>query len=251
MSVVVSGDLTAPQTENLSRCGMFKYSLPVLAFPVLAFVFLASAPCPALAQGGGGPCDLASARAIAHMYIVANPLLAQKYQRTFPMSDPHPWLVYEVNSNPTLFGEASTAIQCGKALGTRLVQLGIQSFNPNSYNDVMRRFGGTVVNEFAPQVAQSLDKDAVYFVTLGQELIWLTNVLPAAAQGNWVPYNDTGSSDIQRQRIRANLPVFNQMIQTFYAIDPVLAENALNFQLSMNPFIEQQIVVLALINVGS
>jgi hypothetical protein len=62
---------------------MFKYSLPVLAF-----VFLASAARAVFAQSGGGPCDLASARAIAHIYIVANPLLAQKYQRTRLMSDP-------------------------------------------------------------------------------------------------------------------------------------------------------------------
>jgi hypothetical protein len=96
----------------MSRFGVFKYFLPVLAF-----VFLVGAPCPVLAQGGGGPCDLRAARVFANMFEDSMPPLVQNIQPTRPINDPHPRLVTEVKDLPVAFSETAPAIQCGKALG--------------------------------------------------------------------------------------------------------------------------------------
>jgi hypothetical protein len=186
------------------------------------------------------------------MFVVANPVLAQQYERTRPITDPNPRLINEVRSYPTVFGESSTAILCGRALGARLVQLGVQSFNPNAYSDVLNRFGGGALGEFTPQVAQSLNQNATYFATLGQELTWLSQVLPAAAEGNWGPYLSTGTSTMYRQMMRQNLVYLNQMAQ-ISETNPQLQATfnmMLNATIGISPYIEQQIVVLALTNVG-
>jgi phosphoribulokinase len=115
----------------------------------------------------------------------------------------------------------------------------------------MGRFGGSSVAEFAPQVAQSLNKDAVYFVTLGLELQWLSQVLPAAAQGDWSPYNSTGT--VYRQSMRQHLLYFNQLYQ-LTSVNPqnlALIDNMVTaFVAQIDPLIEQQIVVLAVTNLG-
>jgi hypothetical protein len=185
------------------------------------------------------------------MYVSANPLLAQKFQRTRPINDPHPALVQDVSSYPDVFKESSSVIVCARALGALLIERGVVSFNPNAYSDVMKRFGGTRAAEFAPQVAQSLNKDALYFIALGQELQWLSQVLPAAVRGDWGPYLSTGT--LFRQTTRQQLIYFNQMDQIFGANpqNRAFLENAMAAFLSqIDPLIEQQIVVLAVTNLG-
>jgi hypothetical protein len=116
----------------------------------------------------------------------------------------------------------------------------------------MGRFGGSaVLSEFTPQVIQSLNQNAAYFINLGDECIWLATVLPAAAQGNWGPYLDTVT--LYRQPIRLQIAYFNQMYQALGA-DPAtraLMDNVLSFMASqVSPYLKQQIVVLAVTHVG-
>ena len=216
-------------------------------FEVALRVFCAFALClivgpffrPAVAEEG--PCNLTYARAVAKTYVLANPLLAQRYERTRQIKDPHPYLVGFVKDYPQLFAQSSRHTRCARVLGQILIQLGVNAYNPNAFNDVMGRFGGTQVAELTPRVIQSINEDAVKMVTLGQELLWLSQVLPEAAQGNWKPYVSTGT--IFRQRIRQEMVMVNRMA----LFDPAFADILIRVAAAAgNQFVSQQIVVLAL-----
>jgi hypothetical protein len=135
-------------------------------------------------------------------------------------------------------------MQCGKALGARIIQLGIQAFNPHAFDDVMSRFGGRYP-EFTPDVIQHLNDYADRLMNLGTELTWLSQVLPAAAQGDWGPY--LNNPTIFRQNVRLGIVYINSLSQ----MNPALVDFAIRANASeADAFVEQETVMLALTHVG-
>lgn len=89
------------------------------------------------------------------------------------------------------------------------------------------------------QVDASMRSYGSDMFAMGQELLWLANVLPAAAQGNYTPYNTTGTDT--RRMMHQVLPMYQMLCQ----MDPSSCQIMLGVFREMTPQIEQQIYFLA------
>lgn len=166
-------------------------------------------------------------------------LLGRAFRLANPMNDPRE-LAGFLQQNRSAFKENGSAIRCAKALGTAMMQQGVNAFSEMSYNDA---YGGALQmganGDQARQIANSMTSGAVDVYIMGEELIWLSKVLPAAALGNWQPFNTTGT--MQRQQARQYLPFYRQMSQMDPAISAIFEQTMQQFA----PLIEEQVVVYA------
>lgn len=166
-------------------------------------------------------------------------LLGRAFRLANPMNDPRELEVF-LRQNRSAFRENGSAVRCAKALGNAMVRQGVNAFSEMSYNDA---YGGALQmganGDQARKIANSMTSGAVDVYMMGEELIWLAKVLPAAEQGNWQPFNTTGT--IQRQQARQYLPFYRQMRQMDPAISAVFEQTMKQF----GPLIEEQVVVYA------
>ncbi len=162
------------------------------------------------------------------------------YRLAFPLADPNR-LREVVQQKRTLFAKNSVLIRCAKALGSKLTAQAVMSFAKSDYNGAYGRaleMGTT--GEQARAVADGLQSGSLDMFTMGQELLWLAQVLPAAAEGDWKPFETTGT--LSRQQIRQYLPFLQQML----AQDPAMAVVVDQAMVQCGPMIEEQIVWLAM-----
>jgi hypothetical protein len=75
---------------------------------------------------------------------------------------------------------------------------------------------------------------------MGQELQWLAQVLPPAAEGDWGPYENTGTP--MRNQVRQVLPI----LQIASQMDPSLAAIVDNVMKQFEPIVADQVAMLAL-----
>ena len=181
---------------------------------LVMFVFLSSA----------NACNSNTARLLAKAYALSQPLSTGN-------------LEYYLRSNRQAFQESGRAIKCAKKLGTFLQTNGLRTFDSHAYERVMEIAPPELAGS-ARETAQSLQSGSLDAYTIGKELLWLSQVLPAATQGNYEPFNNTGT--YLRQQMRQYMRI----------VGPILRENQglinhLNKTL-INPLIEEQITMLAL-----
>jgi hypothetical protein len=153
-------------------------------------------------------CTLETARAIGNLYLLSMPLMD------------HEDLVTFVQQNKSSLTEGSNIIQCMQKAGSRLTGAGINAYNPADYNKVHGRvleMGGTA--DMAQDIASSMERPAMQALAMGQELLWLAKVIPEAANGNWDPYNNTGT--LLRQGMIEEIRLFK--MQMSY-LDPSVDE---------------------------
>jgi hypothetical protein len=157
-------------------------------------------------------CDAATSRLVAHAYVLSIPL----------MSDENDLMSF-MNSNPGNFTEGGAAIRCMQSLGNALVNRGMAMSNQFSGQPATSIFGGRMPGGLAQlpgQVDSALRSYGTDWINLGQELRWLSQVLPPAARGNFSPYNTTGT--VMRQNLRQTLAIYCQsdarLCQTVQAI---------------------------------
>lgn len=176
-------------------------------------------------------CDEASSRLVAKAYVLTIPLLNRANE-----------LIPIMQSNQAHFSQGGSAIRCMQNLGAALVQGGLAQNNQFGGNTATERFGGQMPPGLAHlpgQVDNSMQSYGSDMFTMGQELRWLANVLPAAAQGNYVPYNTTGTQT--RRTMNQVLPIYQMLCQ----MDPSICQMMLGMLGEMTPQVEQQIYLFA------
>lgn len=176
-------------------------------------------------------CTPQTARILGRVYVKANPL-----------SD-HSDIVALVQQYSEHFMEGSPVINCATSLGNRLVMQGLSSFSQNDYNRAYGRsleLGATM--EQARDIGNSISSGSVDLFIMGKEMLWLAQVLPYAARGDWGPFQNTGSE--VRTQVRQILPIYNMMLQ----MDPAMAQMVNEIMRQFEPIAEEQIVMLALMS---
>ena len=173
-------------------------------------------------------CQERAARALGRVYWLANPL-----------SDPADAVRY-VLKDPVMFASDGPAIRCAEKLGNWLLQAGLSSISQGDRDLIYERalkMGSTARQ--ADEVARSVSSGAVDAFVMGQELLWLAQVLPQGASGNWDPYLSTGTPT--REQARQLLPVYRQLLVQ----DPAMVQIMDDMMAQFGPIVEEQIVTLA------
>ena len=176
-------------------------------------------------------CDEVSSRLVAKSYVLTMPLLGRDNE-----------MVPLMQSNREYFAQGGGAIRCMQRLGTTLVQGGLARSREFSGSSATERFGSSMPEGLAHlpgEVDASMGSYGSDMFTMGQELLWLANVLPAAAQGNYTPYNTPDTTT--RRMLYQVLPMYQMLCQ----MDPSICQMMLGMFREMAPQIEQQVYVLA------
>jgi hypothetical protein len=120
-----------------------------------------------------------------------------------------------------------------------LINQAIVSFKPGDYDRAYGRALDMGANgEQARGVANSLQSGNLDMLRMGQELVWLANVLPAAADGNWTLFDTTGT--YLRTTYRQMKPFMDEMS------DPEVRAIVQNVRGQYEPIVEDQIMWLAI-----
>lgn len=182
-------------------------------------------------DGGAHACDETSSRLVARSYVLTMPLLGRDNE-----------MVPLMQSNRSYFAPGGPAIQCMQSLGTALIRGGLNMSGEYSGSSATERFGGSMPPGLAHlpgEVDRSMGGYGSDILTMGQELLWLAQVLPSAAQGNYTPYNAGGTTN--RQLAFRVLPMYRMLCQ----MAPAICEMMFNMFNEISPQIEQQVYVLA------
>lgn len=177
-------------------------------------------------------CDDNASRLVAKTYMLANPVLIRENE-----------IIPLIQSNLASFNPGGRAIRCMQKLGAALSNNGLAQFQQNNGNAVGEGYAGAMpegLEHLPGDVADSLNSYVSDVYAMGQELIWLANVLPSIAQGNYTPYNSTGT--YTRQMLRQVWPIYQHLCQ----IDPSSCQPLFNTLNQVSPQLELQIYSLAL-----
>jgi len=181
-------------------------------------------------------CDEQAARLAARAYVLSIPLVQGGEQ-----------LLSLLQGNRGAFSQDGEATGCLRRLGQRLTSSGMQQAQELEDYSATEQFGGSMPEELSQlpgQVDQTLGAYAGNTIMMGQELLWLSRVLPAAAHGNTGPYHTT-ATPARRMAIQV-MP----MLQMLCGMDPT-ACSALNGSLrAVLPHLERQVRAMALAAAG-
>jgi hypothetical protein len=148
-------------------------------------------------------CNEADATLLAEAFYLAMPLWE------IPGLDPPESFEDLIErTGPEHFSAAQGVVQCANALGQFLVIRGLSAYDPKAYDRAMA-VAPAGAEHLAPEVAQSLNSGSVDLVQMGQELIWLSQVLPQMAKGDFTDFNESGT--MARQMFRQALPQLKLM----------------------------------------
>jgi len=114
-------------------------------------------------------------------HVVARAFLFNNFLNLDEMSD-------LLNQNKVLFLPGGSALRCMQSLGIKLTQAGLNAYDPKALERAYRTGGPP---EMAEQVARKINSGSANLNAMGQEFLWLAEVLPAAVQGNAQPYLST------------------------------------------------------------
>ena len=176
-------------------------------------------------------CDEMSSRLVARTYVLTMPLLGRDNE-----------MIPLMQSNRGYFTQGGGAIQCMQRLGTALIQGGLARSGDFSGSSATERFGGSMpegLGHLPGEVDASMGSYGSDMFTMGQELLWLARVLPAAAQGDYTPYKTPGTTT--RRMMYQVLSIY----QMLCSMDPSICQMMLGMLREMAPQIEQQVYVFA------
>ncbi len=117
-------------------------------------------------------------------------------------------------------------------------------YDAGAHDKVVDQFGGAdLPPEIYQDVSNGINESAQQMFAAGLELDWLGRVLPAAAQGDWRPYLETGTDS----RVAARqATVFLRAMMGDLELARYLWQ-AQGYYPDLQNDIEQQVVLLALI----
>ena len=171
-------------------------------------------------------CDEETSRLVAKAYVLSAPLIGRENE-----------LIPLIQSNPDDFNEGGRAIRCMQSLGTALAQGGLEQSKQFSDVWTIERFPSmpTGLEHLTGQVDASLRSYGSDMFSMGNELVWLSQVLPPAVQGNYTPYKTTGTSS--RRMAAQALPNYQMLCQ----MNPGACRMMQAMFLEMEPMLEEQI----------
>lgn len=174
--------------------------------------------------------------------VQAARVLGRAYYLAMPLLEPSELANY-VQQNRDYFVENGPAIRCASELGNKLIYQAVSSYSPSDYDRAYERsleMGATM--EMADSVANSIRSGNLELFAMGQELLWLAKVLPHAAEGDWTPFNTTGTD--ARITTRNYLNIVNSMGMMDPETLQIMKESMTQFQ----TLAEDQIVFLAMMS---
>ncbi len=133
-----------------------------------------------------------------------------------------------VAENRAHFAENGDAIRCARAVSAALLQGAIQSYDPGALRrqqELNTQLGSMGISPGAAQPSASM-----IFYEMGQQMAWLTKVLPPAARGDYGPLH-TPVTETQRMKAFATQMLKSLlqdpvMGQTFVQMEPLIREAA-------------------------
>ena len=176
-------------------------------------------------------CDESSSRLVAQVYVLANPVAGRENE-----------IVSLMQQYPNYFRDHGGVIRCMQRLGNALIGSGLAHYQQYAGNPAQQAYGGQLpegLQHLPGEVDDSLRSYGSDMFAMGQEFLWLARVLPPAAQGNYGPYNRTGTDT--RQTLRQVWPIYQQMC--FF--DQSMCQILTNVLDQMSPHLEQQIYAMA------
>ena len=164
--------------------------------------------------------------------------MGRLYYLSNPMGDGND-LVAFVNQYGTRLASGGDLIKCAEELGKRLIVQSLNAFSLADYHDAygsVLAMGGT--RDQARGVASDIQGGAVDMFMMGKELLWLAEVIPQAAMGDWSLYSNTGTE--MRNSIRQVLPIINMVMGS----DPAMAQLVNSVIAQFGPLAEYYVVML-------
>lgn len=169
-------------------------------------------------------CDPASARDLGALMIQSSPIIEMNDDRVHNFGN---W----ISGNAQFLKSNGPIIECARNLGNALISRGLSSYMQTDYDDAYGRvlsMGGNMDDGHA--VADSMTSGALDAMMMGKELLWLAQVIPAGAEGNWEPYFSSGTS--ARQQFRQMIPILKvsglgnaeQLMPYFSQYEPILQD---------------------------
>jgi hypothetical protein len=154
------------------------------------------------------PCTDIAANALARAYRLAMPIDRGSF--TFTIDESSPLAAY-VRDHRALFKRDGAAVRCATALGRHVVSLGVKTLRNRQdvYDGVMNGWGGQSP-DIAASVALELINQGADMYALGNELIWLAQVLPDVTKSRYDSFNQADSET--RQTLKQYIPLFDTAI---------------------------------------
>jgi hypothetical protein len=187
-------------------------------------------------------CTYESAQAVARAYLLSMPVKDESIALSLTDESPLSKFVAE---NKALFVKDGPAIKCIAALGEQITALGENSYDSSNtmHRAIMSKWGGKSP-EAAANAADTVQSHGASMYQLGQEMRWLSNVLPSIVDGEYVAFNRADSP------LRHHLDQIRQKVDvSAETIRPAISaemEDVLNDTLNQyGPALEDEIVTLA------
>ncbi len=168
-------------------------------------------------------------------------LVARAYVLSIPMFYMENDLIPLMKENESYFSVNGKAIELMQALGTVLTQSGIKLDQQREKYSATEKFGAAMpegLEHLPGQVDANLNSYSNDLLSMGMELLWLSKVLPAAASGNYNPYNKTPT--ITRQGMLEGM----QVIQYLCSMDPTLCQYMQQLIMESQPILEEYVMTL-------
>ena len=169
-------------------------------------------------------------------------ILGEVYTYALPLANQSVLQNY-VESNKYQFKKDGEIIQAAKVLGEKLLKKSYESYDRNSNYYYERALDMGANLDQARQIENDVNSGALDLYTIGQELLWLAEVLPEAAQGNWSAYNNTGTE--MRKQVRQILPLLQTLSQFDDPFGPSMSDIVQNAVNMSKTFSEDYLVYLA------
>lgn len=115
-------------------------------------------------------------------------LIGKIYLLSDPLNDPNE-LVSFVKEHPEYFKEDGLLVRCTRMLGTWMLDQKKSSLNRESIPEVKNKLAECRISEeYAIDLLERFQKSEVDLIDLGNELIWLSDILPGLARGDLKNY---------------------------------------------------------------
>lgn len=159
-------------------------------------------------------CGIETAVMIGALYVYSSPLKDSEEMQEF------------VSEYSDFLGANSDVIRCMRNLGNSFIQQGTTQFE-FTYEDEnqvrssvydMAAGSGLDATNIADNITGSMRSEALQPIIVGQELLWLAEVIPEAADYNWDKYETTGT--YFRQQALQQAAQYNAILELYGAYDP-------------------------------
>jgi hypothetical protein len=123
-------------------------------------------------------------RVAGKLYYLANPIfLINNWQELVDFVDEYSY--YLTSESPV--------IRCMREAGYRMQNETMRQFEPGAGHRAYESAISMGANmDQAYQIQSNIESGQIQFYVMGQELVWLSQVIPKAAQGNWDDFLNTG-----------------------------------------------------------